>query len=131
MMLQLARHILPMTPWEVIEEALRRKRPAKKPAWLAERLAVTAQVVSNWKTRRVPPERYREIAEALDLTVDQLEGVAPLPWESTGWPFPGIDQARFDRLDQIQKGEIQGKVREMIEEFENFASRPGKLSNSR
>lgn len=71
-----------MTPWEVIEEALAQKRPPRGPAWLAEQLKERIQVVSNWKSRgKVPASRYREVAQILGLTVDQLEGLAPLPWE--------------------------------------------------
>lgn len=72
-----------MDTWHVIEEALHHMRPRRSPLWLSEQLGVTIQVVSNWKARGVPPSRLREIARALGLSVDQLEGVAPLPWEET------------------------------------------------
>lgn len=114
-----------MDPWEVIEEALAHKRPPQKAQWLADRLGITAQVITNWKLRgKVPPARYRQIAEALGLTVDQLEHKAPLPWEkNTGWPFPQIEQSRFDRLEDWQRIEIQGKVREMIDKFESSSGK--------
>jgi hypothetical protein len=116
-----------MTPWQVIEEALGRRKPPRKAQWLAEQLDVSAQVLANWKARGVPPSRYRALADVLGLTVDQIEGVAPLPWESeSGWPFPDIDQARYLRLTEMQKGEIQRKVRELISEFE--VGRTGKSS---
>jgi hypothetical protein len=115
-----------MTRWEVIEEALRHKK--QKPQWLADRLGVSAQVVANWKARGVPVARYRAIADALGLTLDQLEGLAPPPWQKeTGWPFPDIDQDRFNRLTEMQRGEIQTRVRDMIAEFE---ARSGKSSPS-
>lgn len=80
-----------MTPWQVIEEALARKRPPRGPKWLADALGESIQTVSNWKARGVPVKRYREIANALGLTVDQVEGIEPLPWErfsdGGGWPF--------------------------------------------
>jgi len=118
-----------MTPWEVIEEALARRKPPQKPQWLADRLGASAQVMTNWKKRGVPPARYRAIAEVLGLTVDQVEGVAPLPWRNeSGWPFPDIEQARFQRLTELQKGEIQARVRDLIAEFERAA--PGKSSGS-
>lgn len=72
-----------MTPWEVIEEALLRKRPARNMKWLAEQLDERIQTVSNWKARGVPARRFREIAKALDLTVDQIEGLEALPWEKS------------------------------------------------
>jgi transcriptional regulator with XRE-family HTH domain len=34
------------------------------------------------------------------------------------WPFPDIERARFDRLTEHQRIEIQGIVRERIEKFE-------------
>jgi hypothetical protein len=114
-----------MSPWEVIEQALARHRPPKNQEWLAEQLSrtgkpVTPQAISNWKKRQVvPTARFAEIADLFRLTTDQVAGRAPLPWETVqGWPFPGIDEARFARLDDMQKGEIQAKVREMIEGFE-------------
>jgi len=78
-----------MSTWEIIERALAEKRPPRGPQWLADELGIKIQVVMNWKSRRVPPKWHREIAQALGLTVDQLEGFAPLPWEKgSGWPFP-------------------------------------------
>jgi hypothetical protein len=70
-----------MGTWHVIEEALVHMRPRRTPLWLSEQLGVTIQVVSNWKARGVPASRFREIAKTLGLSVDQLEGVVPLPWE--------------------------------------------------
>lgn len=113
-----------MTPWEVIEQALARRRPPKNQEWLAVQLsksgkAITPQGVSNWKSRGVPPARFAELADLFGLTTDQVAGRAALPWEKeSGWPFPGIDESRFQRLDDIDKGEIQAKVREMIEALE-------------
>lgn len=115
-----------MTPWEVVEQALAHRRPPKNQEWLAEQLSltgkpVTPQAISNWKKRKVvPAARFAEIADLFGLTTDQVAGRAPLPWETKqGWPFPGIDEARFARLDDMQKGEIQAKVREMIDGFES------------
>lgn len=121
MLLSVGKNLL-MSPWEVIEEALAHKK--KKPQWLADKLDVSAQVLTNWKARKVPPARYRAIADALGLTVDQLEHAAPLPWEvKVGWPFPDIDPARFDRLTPMQKGGIQQKVLEMIAAFESSSGK--------
>lgn len=112
--------ILAMTPWQVIEEALVHRRPVRSPQWLADQLGLAIQVVSNWKSSRVPPGRYREIAELLGLTVDQLEGVAPLPWQqSDAWPFPDIDRERFRALTPVQLGEIQAEVRRLLALFES------------
>jgi hypothetical protein len=46
-----------------------------------------------------------------------------------GWPFPGIDSARFERLKDDQKIEVQGAVRKMISDFEQEAE-SGKSSDS-
>lgn len=122
-----------MTTWEVIEAALANRRPPRKVQWLADQIGASAQVMTNWKKRGVPPARHRDIAQALGLTLDQLAGLAPLPWIAEhGWPFPGIEQARYERLDTWQKGEIQGKVRELIERFEQDAAahQSGKSSGS-
>lgn len=126
-----------MTPWEVIEQALARRRPPRSQEWLAAELSsvtgqsITAQAITNWKVRGVPRGRYTDLADVLGLTTDQVAGRAPLPWERhDSWPFPGIDPARFDRLTELQRGEIQGKVREMIERFEVETSQSGKSSGS-
>ena len=116
-----------MTPWEVIEEALARKK--KKTQWLVERLrhGTTAQTVANWKSRgSVPPARFEEIADVFGLTLDQVAGRKPLPWANEGgWPFPDIEQLRYQRLTELQKGGIQQKVGEMIDEFERSGKRSG------
>jgi hypothetical protein len=71
-----------MTPWEVIEQALQHKKPPRNLQWLADQLEVSIQVVVNWRSRGVPARRFRDIASALGLTVDQIEGVERLPWEA-------------------------------------------------
>lgn len=87
-----------MTPWEIIEQALTHRKPPRSPKWLADQLGNTSiQVVQNWKTRGVPPARYRAIASALGISVDQLEGLAPLPWEKDfPWPFSSELQEQIE-----------------------------------
>jgi hypothetical protein len=128
-----------MSQWEIIEQALAHRRPPRNQEWLAEQLsksgkAISPQAVSNWKKRGVPAARFSELADLFGLTTDQVAGRAPLPWDKgSGWPFPGIDEARFTRLDEMEKGEIQLKVREMIETFERRKEVPesGKSGASR
>lgn len=82
MPLSLLSEIEAVTTWEIIEEALAHRRPRRSPQWLADQLRVTIQVVSNWKGRgRVPANRLRDIATVLGLSIDQLEGLEPPPWE--------------------------------------------------
>lgn len=38
--------------------------------------------------------------------------------QADSWPFPGIDRSRFDRLSEVQKGEVQYAVRRVITLFE-------------
>lgn len=111
-----------MGPWEVIEAALARRKPSRDQAWLAAQLEISEQAVSNWKTRGVPSRQYERLADLLNLTIPQIIGREPPPWESAegSWPFPSIDVARFSRLTSRQQGEIEGKVREMIERFEQL-----------
>lgn len=86
-----------MTSWDIIEEALAHKRPPRNLTWLAEQLRVSVQVIQNWKSRRVPPSRFREVASALGLSIDQLEGLEPLPWTKE-WPFSSDLHLRVGRL---------------------------------
>ena len=72
-----------MDTWQIIEEALIHMRPRRTMLWLSEQLGVSIQVVSNWKARGVPASRRREIATALGMSVDQLDGLTPLPWEES------------------------------------------------
>lgn len=114
-----------MTPWEVIQEALAHRKPPKNLTWLAGQLGgkFTVQRLQNWKTRGVPPAQYRAVAGVLGITVDQLEGLHPLPWDRPAeWPFE--DRDLFDRvraLEPAQRLEIQGAIRSLVQQFEQKA----------
>jgi hypothetical protein len=82
-----------MTPWEVIEGTLEHTRPRRNLQWLADRMNVSIQVVVNWRKRGVPARRFRDIASALGITVDQLEGLERLPWEAEPTPAPESEPA--------------------------------------
>lgn len=89
-----------MTPWEVIEEALVHRKPRRNLQWLADQLDIKIQVVVNWRMRGVPARRYRDIAAALGITVDQLEGIERLPWETAPEPpqsglLPAVAEIAF------------------------------------
>lgn len=107
-----------MTTWQLIEEVLAHKKPPRKAQWLGDKLDVSAQVLTNWKARGVPPSRYREIADALGLTVDQLEGLAPLPGDkAVGWPFETIPFALFDSLTVPEKAVVEERLRRAIDDL--------------
>lgn len=121
----------PMSPWEVIDGALTRMKPKRDQAWLAGQLKLKAQAITNWKDRGVPKGRYEELAEILGLTMEQIAGKAPAPWEITGseWPFTDIGPARWARLSDRQRWEIELRVRDMVENFET-ERQSGKSSDS-
>lgn len=69
----------PMTPWDIVHGEIRRR--GKTLSWLADELGISLQAVQNWKTRGIPPSKLRPIADALGITVDQVEGLTPIE----GW----------------------------------------------
>jgi hypothetical protein len=118
-----------MTTWDVIEEAMLRRRPARTMKWLAEELGERIQTVSNWKARGVPVRRLREIGQVLGLTVDQLEGVAPLPWaEDSSAPEmdPEVAEAAaaINRLPPAQRRFVLMAIRNAM-----FLAQQGGLSH--
>lgn len=103
-----------MTPWQVIEEALAHKRPPRSQKWLAEELGESVQTISNWKNRGVPARRFRDIANVLGLTVDQIEGLHPLPWDrpnSAAWPFSNELLNRVLILLDDERGRLEAVMR--------------------
>lgn len=108
------------TPLEIIHLALAHKKPPRNMQWLAEQLGVKAQATTNWKTRGVPPKRYREIAGLLDITIDQLEGLADLPWrptESKSGLLPAVQSLAMEinDLPEAQRDWVLGVVRSTID----------------
>lgn len=108
-----------MSPWEVIQEALDHKKPRRNLQWLADQIGASIQVVVNWKTRGVPAKRYRDVASALGITIDQLEGVERLPWDrpaETGGLSVEVAQlaAAIDGLPQKQRDWVLLNMREAV-----------------
>jgi DNA-binding transcriptional regulator YdaS (Cro superfamily) len=108
-----------MSPWEVIEEALLHKRPVRNLQWLADQLGVSAQVVSNWKARGVPAKRYRDVASAIGVTLDQLEGLEPLPWLRVAQQSDLSEEVQslaseIDRLPKKQRDWVLMTLREAV-----------------
>lgn len=108
-----------MTPWQVIEEALAHMRPPRGAKWLADQLDEKIQTVSNWKARRVPPERYRDVAVVLGLTVDQVEGLEPLPWivpaGEIGWPFSAELHQKVNTLSDEELHSLERVISDIME----------------
>lgn len=128
-----------MTPWEIIEEALQRRRPPRGNQWLSEQLMqkegieVSIQAMGHWRKRGVPAAKRRAIGAVLGLSVDQIDGLAPPPWEQqSSWPFPDMALLqRVEALEHDQRVEIQAKIREIVEKFESAQkSQLGKFTNS-
>jgi hypothetical protein len=69
--------------WHRIDRELSNRKAAHllPGTWaaLGRILEVSAQVLTNWKARGVPPKEHQAIADALGWTVDQLLGVGELP----------------------------------------------------
>jgi hypothetical protein len=109
-----------MTPWEVIQLSLAHMRPPRNTQWLADQLGMSIQAVSNWKNRGVPARHYREIASALGITVDQLEGIDRLPWEGqdhgTGL-MPEVEAVagEINALPKAQRDWVLRTVRDAID----------------
>lgn len=68
---------MPDYVWTTIDNALANSRPARSWAWLAVKLKTSDQVVNNWKRRKVPSNRYPEIAKVLGWTVEELLAGGP------------------------------------------------------
>lgn len=61
----------PLIPWPRVAALLR--RAGRTQAWLAQRLNVASQVVTNWKARGgVPAARAKDLARALGVGVEGL-----------------------------------------------------------
>jgi hypothetical protein len=106
-----------MTPWEVVQQALAHRSPPRDQQWLAEQLDIEAQAITNWKTRGVPPKRFRQLASLFGLTVNQIEGIDPLPWErSVEWPFSVELRARVERMTSEERCSVEKAVWDYLEE---------------
>lgn len=88
------------TVWHRVDRELaRRKGLHLSPgtwAALGRAINVTAQVLTNWKSRRVPPEMHAAIAQALSWTVDQLLG-------NTAFEFVDSNAVIRDSLEERQR----------------------------
>lgn len=99
----------------VFERVLRKARDR---GWsqsdLAERLGLSPQNITNWKSRGIPPERYVGIADALSCSLDELlgrtryvSGEEPVP---RTWPYSELDERKFRTLDTRQAARLEGAI---------------------
>lgn len=84
-----------------IDRALRwAKEDGLNQSDLAKRLSVLPQDISNWKKRDLPSDKYLDVAEALNRSLDDLLGRSGfLKRESAGVNKLKEDVALFDVLD--------------------------------
>jgi hypothetical protein len=73
--------------------AMQQKDPPWDWAALARALKTTDQCVYNWRNRRIPPERYQAIADALGVSVDALLGRATVDAISSEPTEPELPQS--------------------------------------
>ena len=108
---------------ELIDEALHRKK--RNRTWLAKQLGIGVAAIGQWDKRGVPAKQTKDIARLLELTRDQIEGDEAAPWAKDGsWPFPDAELlTRIERLTRDQKVEIQGKLRDVVKEYENKSTK--------
>lgn len=92
----------------------------RETAWLAEKLRTSAQTISGWRERGVPPSRYTAIAAALGCTVDELLGKPPAK-PTPVWPFEAVSYERWDRLTERQKGRLEAAILRELEAIEREA----------
>lgn len=105
---------LDMTPWTVIEKTCIHRRIQNWQSWLAEELGMSVARVNNWKRRGVPPAKYRDIAEALSISLEQLEGIDPLPWddaEPTQLPFTDELRRKLVLLSDVKLSRLENVMR--------------------
>lgn len=90
--------------------------------WLADRLQIKIQRVSNWKTRGVPASMLVDIAAALGWSVNQVLGLAEPP---SLWPFETVEPERLQRLTPRQAAMVELAVLQELERIEQFGKRDG------
>lgn len=105
-----------LTAYRNLEEACERIGVVGSAA-IARLFNVSTQVVTNWKRRGLPKERWPECAKALGITVESLasgtlsQHVAepPAPYGiSCSWPFLRITPAQWRGLTERQRGVVEG-----------------------
>jgi hypothetical protein len=110
-----------MLKWEALEARLAahlqdrpedRDRPA---AWLAAKLGIRVQAVSNWGNRgTVPADQWVPIADVLGCSLDELLGRKAI----CPWPLEDVTAERWAALSERHKGVAEAAMLEAIERLE-------------
>lgn len=86
----------------------------------AAAMGVSAQDVTNWKSRGMPPERLEKASEVVDCSVDELLG-RDAPKDDWGvdlhWPFHNVPFIDFENLYVDQKADIGDIVEDRVRRF--------------
>ena len=106
-----------MLTWDSVSKRLAehlRDRPDDLRApnvWLAKRVGVSKQAVSNWVDRRaVPADKWIAVAKALECGLDELLGIP----SARAWPFETVPQDQWAALSERQKGMVELAVLESL-----------------
>lgn len=84
--------------------------------WLAAR---TGKKVSYWSdVLRIGTSGKSFGASSARATEDALK-MSPLYLEGSGWPFESVDQDRFDKLSERQKGRVEQALSDIIAAIES------------
>ena len=106
-----------MLTWDAVSKRLLdhlKNRPEDLRApniWLAKKVGVTKQAVSNWAERgAVPADKWVLVAKALECGLDELLGIE----SARAWPFETVPQNQWDELSERQKGMVELAVLEAV-----------------
>jgi len=84
-----------------------------------ERDATISQILNRWagksgKPKELGSDMARELEAAMDKPRGWMDNEA-LHEMRASWPFQNIDPGQFERLNDRQKGEVEGRILAMLE----------------
>lgn len=84
---------------------------------IADRLGVTSAVMTNWKRRGISKEGALDAQRAFGCNAWWLlEGEGSQ--RTGGWPFPRVQQARWDACTDEDRGYIQAEINRVLDQCE-------------
>lgn len=111
-------HTRRVIDWTTLEPLLAQKEEARaRPAaYLAERLGVRVQAVTNWKTRGIPVKHASDIARLIGWPVDRVLGreAQQLP----AWPFRRLSADEWHSLDDFDRALIEDAALRRMRELQ-------------